>query len=183
MRTNHSKGPSLVFCVLLFLLSGSPDRAQTDDAKRGIGVVKAPSVPVPSGDNWLVLIAINDYVHVTPLRAPLNDVAEVKRVLLDRYAFDAEHTIELLNEQATLSGIYKLFGDLAERVAANDSVLIYYAGHGHFDDLTNTGYWIPYDGGTEFGQNWLVDTAVQGLNVDALVSGDLRVGADIDIGV
>jgi len=113
--------------------------------------------------NWLVLIAINEYPRAPRLTSPLNDVAEIKRVLLERYRFDAAHTITLLNEQATLDGIYELFGSLRDKVQPQDSVLLYYAGHGHLDKLTNSGAWIPYDGGLGFNDRWLPDNSISGV--------------------
>ena len=30
-----------------------------------------------------------------------------------------------------------------QKLTPNDSVIVYYAGHGHFDDDTGEGYWLP----------------------------------------
>src|SRR5712691_6058082 len=112
--------------------------------------------------NWLVLIAVNDYKFWRPLQAPLGDARELKELLQKRYQFDESHTIEVLNENATLERIHRLFGELKKSVASQDTVLLFYAGHGKLDSTTNSGFWIPYDGGTDFGQQWLGDVSVLG---------------------
>ncbi|MGL4234364.1 MAG: caspase family protein, partial [Casimicrobium sp.] len=36
-----------------------------------------------------------------------------------------------------------------------DNLLVYYAGHGHWDKANQRGYWIPVDGGKQNPSNWI----------------------------
>jgi uncharacterized caspase-like protein len=48
-------------------------------------------------------------------------------------------------ENANRRDVLYAMQDLSRRVAANDHVLLYYAGHGFMDIETNRGYWVPVD--------------------------------------
>ena len=58
----------------------------------------------------------------------------------------------MLGRKATKGAIYHALRSLAESTKPNDSVLIYYAGHGDLDRTYNAGWWIPVDakGGDSF---------------------------------
>ena len=154
--------------------------------ERGISVVRAPTGEALRGDNWLLLVAIGKYREWGNLRGPARDVAALKKVLLDRYAFDAARTVELYDEKATKKAIIETFRDLGRRLRPEDSLLLYYAGHGHTDQFSKTGYWIPHDAGadTAMQERWLPNAAVRGylremkcshvlLVSDSCFSGDL----------
>ena len=142
--------------VCLLLLASPGVRASAEEP------VYAPTGERVTGESWLVLIAINRYQHHSNLSAPRRDAEALRDVLWERYAFDRQHTLTLFDEQATYLGIRNLFLDLAERVQDQDSLLVYYAGHGAMDDHTRLGYWIPHDGEDRVEQvRWLGNTVVK----------------------
>ena len=51
----------------------------------------------------------------------------------------------LLNRKATKKAIYNALRNIAALARPNDSVLIYYAGHGDLDRQYDDGWWIPVD--------------------------------------
>ena len=114
--------------------SGSDDAGSTMVAKT-----------VQKGTNYLVLIACNNYTSWTPLANAVNDAQNFKNVLLEHYHYDAENVYELFNEQVNKTEINKLVRELAAKVGEEDKVLIYYSGHGYYDDFTEEGYWVPVD--------------------------------------
>ena len=45
--------------------------------------------------------------------------------------------------------------DLSKKVKPEDNVLIFYAGHGHYEDDNDIGYWLPKDAEVGNSANWL----------------------------
>jgi sulfatase modifying factor 1 len=136
------------------------------------------------GKQWLVIIAINRYRQWPGLQYPVDDAKEIRDVLLHRYYID--ECIELYDEESTKEHIAQLFIRLQTKCDVHDSLLIYYAGHGHLDKKSNSGFWIPYDAGeNELEQkNWLPNTQIRGyisqmkvmhicLIIDSCFSGDI----------
>jgi hypothetical protein len=103
--------------------------------------------PEKIGKQYLVLIAINRYKYWKPLTGPVNDAKEIGEILKSRYYIDK--VVELYDENACTKRIIRLFRELQGKLKENDSILIFYAGHGYFDNASGTGYWIPVDGGSD----------------------------------
>ena len=121
------------------------------------------------GKQYLVVIGINEYQHWLPLHSPVHDIQEIRDILLARYYID--ELLELYDSQATKANIIKMFVDLQKKVKIDDSVLILYSGHGHLDENSDTGFWIPVNAGTDVYEqnNWLPHTQLKGLiaNIEA----------------
>lgn len=97
------------------------------------------------GKNYLVLIGVNDYSYWNPLHNAVRDCNDLAYVLTSEYQFEQENVITLYNHQATRENILELFEQLQERVGENDNLVIYYAGHGFYDNGAGLGYWVPVD--------------------------------------
>ena len=104
-----------------------------------------PSVAV--GRQWFVFIAIDKYKEWRSLQHPVKDARELKQIVSEKYYTDEIR--ELYNTDATKTGIIRLFTDLIGKVGGEDSVFIFYAGHGNLDMVSNTGFWIPQDAGAD----------------------------------
>jgi hypothetical protein len=130
---------------------------------RGLNVVASAISDSTPGRQIAVLIAVDRYREWLPLRFPVRDAKALKQVLNDRYYIT--DTVELYNEDATKAGILKRFDQLSQELKPEDSVLIYYAGHGHLDSATDLGFWIPQDAGTDqYAQaNWLPNAQIRAL--------------------
>jgi hypothetical protein len=115
------------------------------------------------GKQYLVLIAINRYKNWRPLYRPVKDAEEIREVLEARYYID--EVVKLYNEKASKKTIMDLFEDLQKRLKENDSVLIFYAGHGYLHRASNNGFWIPADGGADESvqERWIPNTVIRGL--------------------
>ncbi|MDX2246044.1 MAG: SUMF1/EgtB/PvdO family nonheme iron enzyme [Bacteroidia bacterium] len=101
--------------------------------------------PAVSRRNHLLVIGIDEYVHVGRLANAVGDAKAFAQVLLDRYAFAAENVQEIYNGEATQRKITAAFRDLLERVKPGENVVIYFSGHGHYDPVYEEAYWIPVD--------------------------------------
>ncbi len=59
--------------------------------------------------------------------------------------------------------------DLTRKIKPDDSLLIFYAGHGHIDPITKTGSWIPVESGTDDASAWISNQDIKNyLNIDAI---------------
>ena len=98
-----------------------------------------------------------------PLKNPVKDARGIRDILKHRYLID--EVIELFKEDDNKANIIKTFAELKDKVSQDDSVLVFYAGHGHLNKNTETGFWIPVNGGTDIYEqsNWLPNTQIRGL--------------------
>ena len=134
-------------------------------AKGWGGVVQAPDGGVMRGRNWALLIAIDRYEDWRSLQYPVSDLQAFKKIILERYAFQPEHVVELYDQQATKRGIIRALETMPAKLDASDSLLIYYSGHGYKNPRTGVGYWIPHDAGRDHWArtNWINNADVRGV--------------------
>jgi len=115
---------------------------------RGIGLQsskKAQALPFNTGTYRALIIGNNDYRKTQgkwpPLKTAVSDAQALKKVLSKSYHFSDV----VLLENATRRDVLLALQSLSKRVLNNDSVLVYYAGHGYLDDESRKGYWVPVD--------------------------------------
>lgn len=92
-------------------------------------------------------IGINNYDPANgagwqALQSARPDAESIGRSLSENYGFQVR---TLLDAQATRSAIMNALDELATDSGENDAVLIYFAGHGFYDEKLKEGYWIPAD--------------------------------------
>jgi hypothetical protein len=101
---------------------------------------------LPSGKKYLFGVGINTYQSWRPLKNAATDVQDVARLLQERYDFEEGNMTLLLDQKATrnsiVNGLYNL--TLSGKLNPEDSLLIYFSGHGQLDANEN-GYWAPWD--------------------------------------
>lgn len=129
----------------ILLLAGLAIAGQEQRGVTIIPKVTPGSLPI-TGEYWALIIGINTYKNVPPLDSAVKDAVGVRDVLMQRYGFRRDRIIELLNEQATRTNIEGSLFDLGRKAGAEDSVLIYYAGHGQYDEDGRLGWWVPVEG-------------------------------------
>ena len=95
---------------------------------------------------YALLIAVNDYEdpEIVDLDKPIIDAENLADVLKNYYTFDEENVSVL--KDATRGDIITALDDLKKKVTPNDNLLLFYAGHGLWDESSEIGYWIPSDG-------------------------------------
>jgi len=136
-------------------------------ASRGISVISDLSHQSGKlGEYRALVIGINDYKDpkIPDLETAVNDAQAMATLLRERYGFQVEL---LLDRKATRKAIYQGLRNLALSTKPDENVLIYYAGHGDLDRLTNDGWWIPSDaeGGdpVTYLNNFLVQTYIRSM--------------------
>ena len=83
-----------------------------------------------AADNHALLVGINAYQHVRPLKGAVNDIVRFQEVLERDLNFLPRNIRVLTNEQATRENILAALDALASDTRAGDTVFWYYSGHG-----------------------------------------------------
>lgn len=114
-----------------------------------------------AGKYYALLIGINDYKSsdITDLDNPLKDAQSLYKVLVSRYTFDEENIIFLKNP--TQAEIIATLDNLAGKLNVNDNLLIFYAGHGYWDEKGKLGYWFPSDATKNSTVNWFRNSTLR----------------------
>ncbi len=97
----------------------------------------------PKGNNYLFLIAINDYKNgIKPLHNTVNDLQKLKDCLIQHYQFEEQHLKILTDQEATTAAIDQAFDEYHDILTEEDNFLFFFSGHGHYDERTKIGYWL-----------------------------------------
>lgn len=160
----------LLFMIFLAVCAAALPGSLFATENRGIGArPMAPTGEKVTGDQWLMVIGVDTYIEWPRLKTAVNDAKALRDVLLDRYYFDKDHLVELYDEQATRSNILGKLRYLAKNIKEDDSLLIFYAGHGYLDPITKEGSWVPVESGTKDVSAWVSNHDIKNyLRVDAI---------------
>lgn len=114
--------------------------------------VPARSVPkeLRRGTYYALVIGNNRYQNMPNLETAVADAQAIDGVLRQRYGFK---TKMLLN--ATRADILQALNDYRQSLQADDSLLIYYAGHGELDRANAEGYWLPVNAQRDNTVEWI----------------------------
>ncbi len=99
----------------------------------------------PTGANYLLAIAINEYEHHPKLSNCVRDAKRLVATLQEKYGFKGEHTYTLFEDKATAQNIYTHLVALSRQVSPKDNVIIYFSGHGFYDQSDKTGHLVPVE--------------------------------------
>lgn len=101
---------------------------------------------LPNGENYLLVIGIDDYSNGIPkLNNAVKDAQTVTQLLQQKYQFDEQHTKTLYNQEATKDAILAIFDFYLKTLTDQDNLIFYFSGHGEYLQLNKKGYWIPVD--------------------------------------
>lgn len=114
------------------------------------------AVPATNGRRIAVLVGNNAYAPpIPPLETPQADVTRIATVLQNRFGFDTR-----ILRDAGKGQIVAELNRIAADARPDDSVLVFYAGHGYLMDDTQMGYWIPVDASVKTAANWISNTDI-----------------------
>ncbi len=118
------------------------------------------------GKFYALIIGNNEYrdERLTSLDKPIRDASMLYDILSSKYTFDKENMIFLKN--ATRGDIIEAFDELNRKMTEEDNLLIFYAGHGVWDEDRQSGYWLPVDADKDKTTNWLRNSTIQGYIAD-----------------
>jgi hypothetical protein len=122
---------------------------------RGFRESASSASQVPTGKYYALFIANQDYLdrNIPQLTEPYNDAVRIKNVLTEKYNFSVAQTTILKNPKR--ADFYAEFARLSQLVTENDYLIIFYAGHGSFDEKRQQGYWWPSDAQRDNQSMWI----------------------------
>jgi len=144
------------------------------------------------GKFYALLIGVQDYQdqHIPSLEGPITDATNLSQALTTNYTFSPENVTILKNP--TRADLFKALEGISAIVKPEDNLLIFYAGHGLYDESHLQGYWFPSDAIRERRDTWisnsdLIDyiTAIKSKHTllisDACFSGSIFKSRSIDL--
>lgn len=115
-------------------------------AQRGVGGgVSDDSSGLNTARFHALLIAVQGYTDpaIPRLGEPFQDAAQLKRVLTERYRFDPADVTVLRDPKR--DRILNELRRLSDQLGPNDNLLIFFAGHGIWDEGSKQSFWLPVD--------------------------------------
>ncbi|MBM3482994.1 MAG: caspase family protein [Alphaproteobacteria bacterium] len=119
-----------------------------------------------------LIIGNDNYKHLPKLKTATADATALAELLERRYGFK---TTVLKN--ATRRDVLAALASLRTTLRFDDNLVIYYAGHGYLDEVTERGYWLPVDAEADNPANWISNADVTDM-LKALPSRAVLVIAD-----
>jgi hypothetical protein len=121
------------------------------------------SIESSLGVNYALFIANADYQFNTAglgdLDKPIIDAQSLKEVLTNKYQFQEENITFLQN--ADKSQTLQSVEAIARKISNKDNLLIFYAGHGHWDEFLKLGYWLPSDANFNNKSTWISNSTIK----------------------
>jgi len=113
------------------------------------------------GNYYALLIGVSDYSfeEVNDLAEPLRDANDLKEILTRDYRFEESNVALLANP--TRNEVLDSLEALARKVKGNDNLLIFYAGHGYWDEEFQQGYWLPSDARKNSKSSWISNATIR----------------------
>lgn len=107
---------------------------------------------------YALVIAVEEYddPNINDLDHPVEDAVRFINIIESEYNFGKENVKFLKNP--TKADIIGTLHHMRGQVTHEDNLLIYYAGHGHWDEEMETGYWLPRDASRDNPVDWLPNT-------------------------
>ena len=113
------------------------------------------------GNYYAVVIGNQNYEYLDDLDTPFIDVQSIASLLENKYGFEI---LDVILDGSRSEILSKLNG-LKKTLKPYDNLLIYYAGHGHYD-AAKRGYWLPKDANTiesDDNTNWIPNDDITNL--------------------
>ncbi|MBS4029348.1 MAG: caspase family protein [Ignavibacteriales bacterium] len=141
------------------------------------------------GKYYALVIAIQDYTDpsINDLDFPIKDSERLKNTLTEFYTFDENDVTFLKNPDR--KQIIQTLSSFRGKLTVEDNLLIFYAGHGYWDEDLQQGYWLPSNSTSKDPSEWLPNSTIRDyirgiktkhtlLLADACFSGGIFKGRD-----
>jgi uncharacterized caspase-like protein len=117
-----------------------------------------PATP-PAGRRIALLVGNNDYAQpIPPLETPIADVSKVASILESRFGYKTQ-----VVKNASQARVIEALNKLAAEILPDDSVLLFYAGHGYLMEDIKMGFWIPVGASVKTAKGWISNSDISKL--------------------
>jgi hypothetical protein len=114
----------------------------------------------PGGKYYGLIVGVSQYEDPKlRLDKPAVDARKLKEILITNYTFEDANTFLLLNP--TRQKLISEFFRLRKVIGPSDNLLIFFAGHGYWDEDAKQGYWWAADGNGDDPSAWLSNSDVR----------------------
>ncbi len=136
---------------------------------------------VGNGVSYALIIANQNYSAKSGMRSlqtPLRDAEALETILSRRFGFQTSimtpnGKVSLILKDATKRQMETTLFQLGKVTTPRDRVLIFYAGHGVFEAVTSTAYWVPSDAEQGFEPSFLsasdISAAIQRIQAGSVI--------------
>ena len=113
------------------------------------------------GKYYALLIGVSTYPdpNIMNLDQPEADAEKLYNTLTKLYSFDKEN-VKLL-KSPTREQIIDELDKLNRMITEDDNLLVFYAGHGYWDEQDEVGYWLPSDAKKANTANWMRNSTIR----------------------
>jgi Caspase domain len=113
------------------------------------------------GNYHALIIGIQNYndKNIPSLDFPIVDAGNLINVLTKNYSF-SQKNIDYLKDPSRKE-IIQTFQELRTELSKDDNLLIFYAGHGYWDEDLQQGFWLPRDASLDDDAEWLSNGRVR----------------------
>ena len=110
---------------------------------------------------FALVIGIDDYSDekIQDLDNPVADARELQKVLQSYYTFEEENVVFLANPSR--AEIIESFDAMSEIITDRDNFLVFYAGHGIWDERINQGFWLPANATMNSKAQWISNSTIR----------------------
>lgn len=154
--------------LFFFLLLASPTlQAQTEtnigsdpqdtSEKSRKTVITSLAINKSSGRYHAIIISVHQYEDpaITALPGTENDANDFFSLLTSKYNFHSADVTRMFNP--TRADIIDAIEEKRKTLSIDDNLLIFYAGHGYWDENLKMGYWLPTDAKIDSKSNWVTN--------------------------
>jgi len=128
--------------------------------QRGVVIVNNSEKTFNLNKAYCLIIANNQYEdpNIVDLDGPVEDAKKLNKVLTSNYQFDSTNVTSIFN--GTRKQILNSLKELSVKLPEEADLLIFYAGHGKYDEILKEGYWLPSDATLDFDGSWISNSQI-----------------------
>lgn len=137
---------------------GSSEITVTRVEQGSIGIANLASLKdkIQFGNYHALVIGNNKYAGDLPvLETAERDARAIADVLQSDYGFDVDLLVNAGHDE-----IVNALETKSSEMREDDNLLIYYAGHGFYDEDVDIGYWLPIDANLDTKGNWIRNSTI-----------------------